>query len=152
MSRSALDWADRGFARIIRHTDLFVPNDKGGKDWFHFHDLRHTAVTRYKHKPYKLGADQYNYLLGKYLKHKYVHINHIEWCDDMRKDIEAGDARLPDFLQAASPLTVVNMKLEGLFAGSTLDAIYKQSQSAYREWTDLQASNDNSNASLSLTK
>jgi integrase len=95
-------WCDDAWHRAIRLTDLWVPflddteqpiigDDREPiKDWFHFHDLRHTAVTRYRNKPYKMDPTQYDYLLGKE-KHRYAHLNLVEFCDEIRECIDNGD-------------------------------------------------------------
>ncbi len=94
-------WVDLTWRRIIRRTDLFkyvldpngnpFVNDNGEplQDWFHFHDLRHTAVTRYAEPPYNLGEQEYQYLKGN--KIKYNNPQHIDINNRIREKIEEGD-------------------------------------------------------------
>ena len=104
-------WCDDFWNRLIRRTDLFEIDEDGEKDWFHFHDLRHTAVTRYRNRPYRLSPTQYEYLLGQHL-HRYAHTNHVEWCEDIREAIEAGDAILKgEVWKGLTPRELGNHKL-----------------------------------------
>jgi hypothetical protein len=93
-------WCDKGFERIIRRTDLWKPKVRNGqvvlddngnpeKDWFHFHDLRHTATTRYAEPPYSLDAQEYEYLKGNRIA--YNHPQHIRITSRIRANIERGD-------------------------------------------------------------
>jgi integrase len=107
-------WADKDFSNIIKRTDLWEPKkDKKGnvvykdgkmvKLWFHFQDFRHTSETRYKLKPYKLGPEEYGYLMGHLgrqtkTQSKYDHTD-LELCHEIRENIDKGDAILARTLQ-----------------------------------------------------
>jgi len=111
-------WLDDVFNRIIRRTDLFEYEldengehklDKNGKpklDWFTFHDLRYTAITRYWQKPYDLNGKETDYLQG-IKAGKYKHPEAIEICNDIRVKIEIGDAAMRE-LRGLTPRDVVN--------------------------------------------
>lgn len=95
-------WLDDVFNQIIRRTDLFEYEldengnhtlDKNGepiKDWFTFHDLRHTAITRYWQKPYDLSGKETDYLQGIKVG-RYKHPDAMEICNDIRAKIDIGD-------------------------------------------------------------
>jgi integrase len=111
-------WLDDVFNRIIRRTDLFEYElddngehklDKKGqpkKDWLTFHDLRHTALTRYWEKPYDLNSKETDYLQG-IKAGKYKHPEAIEICNDIRVKIEIGDAAMRE-LRGLTPRDIVN--------------------------------------------
>ncbi len=98
-------WCDDTWRVVIRYTTLWEPfldqdnkhiMDEDGepvKDWLHFHDLRHTAITRYAEEDtYDLGIKQYHYLQGK--GEKYNHPDAIKMCNSIRQKIDQGDFSL----------------------------------------------------------
>jgi hypothetical protein len=102
--RDMISWCDKYFRKIVRQTDLCRPlvrNNKPEYDengtpkiqWFRFHDLRKTAVTRYRNKPYRMDAKYYEYLLGE-PNHRYAQTDLEDWCDDIREIIEKGDEKI----------------------------------------------------------
>jgi integrase len=51
--------------RIVERAGLYRLNEDGEKEYLRFHDLRHTATTRYRHlKPKPLSPMELDYLLG----------------------------------------------------------------------------------------
>jgi integrase len=127
-------WADLAWKRIIRRTDLWIPlvrngqaicDDNGNpkKDWFHFHDLRHTATTRYASpKMYGLASEEYEYLLGK-VPHGYNHQDHIEMCDGIRVKLEAGDEKIARHM--------FSLPADGGLPTKLIDHTYSQFHGAY---------------------
>jgi len=107
-------WADKQFSQIIRRTDLWEPkkNDKDEvvykngkivKLWFHFHNLRHTAQTRYESRPYLLSPEEYGYLMGHVVRKKKIQRTYShgqdDLCDRIREAIEKGDKIIADGLK-----------------------------------------------------
>jgi hypothetical protein len=73
------------------------------RDWFCFHDLRHTAESRYAVKPYGLFPHEYGYLMGHLgdetkIQKKYNH-SQKEFCNEIREKIDRGDTILARTLQ-----------------------------------------------------
>jgi integrase len=79
--------------RIVARAGLCELKEDGTKDYLHFHDLRHTATTRYGNlKPQELSVRENKYLLGHIIE-KY---EHVELVKSIRAKLDAAYANIEE--------------------------------------------------------